>query len=73
MATTVPGGWLIESVDTVGDVGRFSSIQRDPNFPTINHIVMAYKDTSHGTFKYGVQFKGAWKRRGVSTETKRLA
>jgi hypothetical protein len=39
----------------------------------VNNIVMAYEDTSHGTFKYAVQFKDGWKTMSIDGTTPRVA
>lgn len=62
-------GWLISTVDSAGDVGRFTSIQLDPNYPKSSDVVIAYENTSSGSFKYAAQFRGGWKTLTIDDDT----
>lgn len=55
VATSGTNGFNISTIDSAGDVGRFVSLQVDPNRPTASKIAVAYEDTSKGTFKYAIQ------------------
>ena len=43
------------TIDTTGDVGRFSSLMLDPNRPTATKWAIGYEDTTNGNYKYAIQ------------------
>lgn len=55
LATSKSGVFSIKSVDTAGDVGRFSSLQLDPNSPSVTRWAVGYEDTANGNYKYAIQ------------------
>lgn len=61
LATAAGDSWRISSVDTAGDVGRWSAIQLDPNAPAASDVVIAYTDSTRGAYKYAAAFQGGWK------------
>jgi hypothetical protein len=52
LATGVRDAWRITTVDSAGDVGRWTSVALDPNFPASSDVVIAYADTTRGAYKY---------------------
>jgi hypothetical protein len=53
--------WTIETLDSTGDVGRFTNIQLDANRPDLNgRYVVAYEDTTSSAVKYAYN-RGGWK------------
>ncbi|MFT3788735.1 MAG: alginate lyase family protein [Tepidisphaeraceae bacterium] len=53
--------WTITSLDTTGDVGRFTNIILDPNRPDLNgRYVIGYEDTTSSAVKYAFN-NGGWK------------
>jgi hypothetical protein len=69
LAVAVGDSWRVETVDSAGDAGRFSSIALDPNYPNASDVVIAYEHTSSGTFKYAAQFRGGWKGMTIDADT----
>ena len=61
MALDDTNGWVINTVDSTGDVGRFASIQLDPNRPDASKFAIAYEDTTHMDVKWGIQYKTGWR------------
>lgn len=57
LASSGTNGWNISTIDDGkgGDVGRWASLQIDPNRPTASKVAVAYEDTTHGTYKYAIQ------------------
>jgi len=55
MAQAATGGFAISTLDSAGDVGRFSSLLLDPTRPTSSKWAIAYEDTTNGRVKYAVQ------------------
>lgn len=55
MALSQGTGWQILTIDSAGDVGRFSSLTLDPNRPTASKWAIAYEDSTNGRVKYAVQ------------------
>lgn len=51
------GAWTITTIDSAGDVGRFSSLALDPARPTSTKWAIAYESTGNGTYKYAIQGK----------------
>jgi List-Bact-rpt repeat protein/parallel beta helix pectate lyase-like protein/thrombospondin type 3 repeat protein len=48
--------WTIETVDSVGDVGRFSSLKLD----AAGNVHIAYLDVTNDALKYATNASGAW-------------
>jgi hypothetical protein len=63
------GGWDYRDVDTSADVGRGSSLVLDPARPTASKWAIAYEDSTHGTFKYAIQFNDTWKYSVIDAST----
>ncbi len=63
------GGWDFRDVDTSADVGRGSSLVLDPARPTASKWAIAYEDSTHGTFKYAIQYNDTWKYSVVDATT----
>lgn len=53
--------WTVTTVDSAGDVGRFSKIMLDPNRTDLNaRYVIAYEDRTNAGVRYGYT-SGTWK------------
>ncbi len=61
LALADTAGWLIQTIDSKGDVGRFASIQLDPNRPTASKFAIAYEDTTSADVKWGIQYQTGWR------------
>ena len=48
-------GFSITTIDSAGDVGRFSSLTLDPNRPDASKWAIGYEDTAHGNYKFALQ------------------
>lgn len=55
MAQAATGGFSISTLDSTGDVGRFSSLTLDPTRSTSSKWAVAYEDTTNGRVRYAVQ------------------
>ncbi|MCS7034732.1 MAG: heparinase II/III family protein [Phycisphaerae bacterium] len=55
MAHAGTDGWILSTLDSAGDVGRFSSLVLDPTRPTATKWAVAYEDTTNGRVKYAIQ------------------
>jgi hypothetical protein len=69
MAVASGAGWARQTVDAAGDVGRFSSVALDANYPNASDVVIAYEHTSGGSFKYAAQAGGGWKTLTIDDTT----
>jgi hypothetical protein len=71
LATQQGSGFTIETLDSTGDVGRFSSIVLDPNRPTATKFAIGYEDTSNGNYKFTLQglFNGGTQIDGYTNYT----
>ena len=70
VATAAKKGWAVGAIHSKGDVGRFSSVQLDPNRPNASKIAVAYEDTSSGSYKYAIQGKtGGWRFATIDRDT----
>jgi hypothetical protein len=61
------GKWNLSTIDTVGDVGRYSSLAFNPG---TGRWAIAYEDTSLGAFKYADMGKNAWNLAYVDRTTR---
>ncbi|HEV2292486.1 MAG TPA: alginate lyase family protein [Tepidisphaeraceae bacterium] len=61
LATAAGDSWRRTTVDSAGDVGRWTSVQLDPNAPDASDVVIAYADSTRAAFKYSAAFQGGWK------------
>jgi hypothetical protein len=64
LAVTQTSGFEIQVLDgsttAAGDVGRFASLQLDPNRPTASKWAIVYEDTRKGKYKYTIQQGSGW-------------
>ncbi|MGC4032934.1 MAG: hypothetical protein QM754_14595 [Tepidisphaeraceae bacterium] len=70
VASSDTNGWNISTVDSTGDVGRFVSVQLDPNRPDASKIAMVYENTTTGGYEYAIQSGSGYKYEDVDTTTK---
>jgi hypothetical protein len=70
MALADTAGWVINTIDSTGDVGRFPSIQLDPNRPTASKFAISYEDTTNFDFKYAIQYQTGWRYETIDASTK---
>lgn len=68
LAQSTATGFSITPIDTAGDVGRFSSLQLDPNRTKLTRWAVGYEDTANGNYKYAIQgdFDGGTKANGFT-------
>jgi hypothetical protein len=55
-ATNATGSWAIQTIDSVGDVGKFNSIAVDSN----KMVHISYHDATNGDLKYATNASGSW-------------
>lgn len=63
LAITQTDGFAISVLDGSAantDVGRFASLQLDPNRPTASKWAIVYEDTRNGKYKYTIQQGSGW-------------
>jgi hypothetical protein len=49
------GGFSLTPIDTVGDVGRYTTLMLDPNRPTASKWAIGYTDQTNNSIKYAIQ------------------
>jgi hypothetical protein len=75
LATVQTNGFDVQVLDgnntnATTDVGRFPSLQLDPNRPDSSKYAIAYEDTRNGTYKYTIQKGTGWATAVVDTDLK---